>query len=233
MMIGSSFTGFPEEMIRFFLALRLNNDAVFFTDHEMEYKQYVKMPLYDFINAMASPMLSIATDMEVRPVKCLARIRRDTRFTKDKSPYRDHMWLLFRRSGEPREASVMYWFEISPEAVEWGLGFWGDNRPALDALRRRMVHQPVAVIGVLEACQLPSANLMLYGDCYQRMQIPEELPEKLHPYYTRKSLYIKRTGVPLSKAYQPGIVDLVSADMLRLKPMYELLRASADESLSG
>jgi uncharacterized protein (DUF2461 family) len=29
--------------------------------------------------------------MEVRPVKCLARLRRDTRFTKDKSPYRDHL----------------------------------------------------------------------------------------------------------------------------------------------
>jgi len=232
MMKLSSFTGFPEEMIRFFLALRLHNDHVFFMAHEAEYKQYVKAPLYAFIDAIAPAMLSIANDIEVRPAKCLARIRRDTRFTKDKSPYRDHMWLLFRRSGEPREASVMYWFEISPEAVEWGLGFWGDNRPALDALRRRIVHQPGAVSGVLDGCRLPSADLALYGESYKRMQVPAAIPEELQPYYSRKSLYIKRSGVPLSRAYQPDILDLASADMIRLKPMYELLRACADEGMS-
>lgn len=39
----------------------------------------------------------------------------------------------------------MYWFELSPETVEWGLGFWGMNRPAMNVLRQRMVEKPKEV----------------------------------------------------------------------------------------
>ena len=226
------FEGFPEETIQFFLNLRLHNDHSFFKAHEEEYQRYVKEPFYAFIEAMAPTVLSIAKDMELRPSKCLARIRRDTRFTKDKTPFRDHLWLLFRRSGEPRDTSAMYWFEISPESTEWGLGFWGQNKPAMDALRRRMVHYPGSVLSVLEECGLPDENLMLLGDRYQRMKPPGELPMALIPYYPKKSIYIKRANVPLRSIYEPGLVDMVAKDMLRLKPMYELMRSAADEGMA-
>jgi uncharacterized protein (TIGR02453 family) len=226
------FSGFPEETVRFFLALRFHNEVSYFKAHEAEYLRYVKAPFEAFIEAMADTVRKISDDIELRPGKCLARIRRDTRFTKDKSPFRDHLWLLFRRSGEPREASAMYWFELSPEAVEWGLGFWGDNKPAMDALRRRMVHQPSTILTALEQSGLPDQGLMVYGDVYRKMKPPDELAEALRPYYPRKTLYIKRISVPLKEAYGGGLVELVSKDMLRLKPMYELLRAAADEAES-
>ncbi len=226
------FSGFPEETIRFFLELRFHNDQSFFKAHEQEYQTYVKEPFYAFIEAMAPTVSQIADDIELRPNKCLARIHRDTRFSKDKTPFRDHMWLLFRRSGEPRDTSAMYWFEISPEAVEWGLGFWGDNKPAMNALRRRMEHQPSTVLSALEASRLPDEGLMLYGDTYARMKPPDGLHAELLPYYSRKSLYIKRINVPMKEIYRKGIVKRVAEDILRLKPMYELLRSAADEGLA-
>ena len=119
------FPGFPEETVRFFLDLRFHNETSWFHAHREAYEAYVRKPFSQFIQAMTPTVMRIADDMETRPNKCLARINRDIRFTRDKSPYRDHMWLLFRRSGEEREHSVMYWFELSPEVVEWGVGFWG------------------------------------------------------------------------------------------------------------
>ena len=70
----------------------------------------MRKPFSQFIQAM-TPHGLCASRMTWKPGpnKCLARINRDIRFTRDKSPYRDHMWLLFRRSGEEREHSVMYW----------------------------------------------------------------------------------------------------------------------------
>ena len=70
-------------------------------------------------------MQRIDPQMEIRPHKCLARIRRDTRFTKDKSPYRDHLWLLFRRAAEPREQSLNFWFELGPQNYGLGHGVLG------------------------------------------------------------------------------------------------------------
>lgn len=226
------FEGFPEETIQFFLDIRFHNDIAHFKAHEAEYIRYVKQPFYGFIGAMAPYVAQIADDIELRPDKCLARFRRDTRFTKDKSPYRDHLWLLFRRAGEPRENSVMYWFELRPESVDWGLGFWGDNRPLLDELRRRMVTRPSEIKAALRACGLPDERLRIEGETYQRMKPPDGLDPELAPYYPLKGIYIARRGVSLSEAYKPTIVDECAKDLLRLKPMYLLFREAADAALA-
>ena len=63
----------------------------------------MKAPFEAFIQELAPAMLSIDPQMELRPYRCMARLRRDVRFTKDKSPFRDHLWVLFRHAGEPRE----------------------------------------------------------------------------------------------------------------------------------
>ena len=94
------------------------------------------------IDDLAPDMLKIDPQMEVRPHKCLSRIHRDTRFSRDKSPYRDHLWFLFRRAGEPREKSLFYYFELGPDRLSWGMGFWDENREALDLFRKRMRANP-------------------------------------------------------------------------------------------
>ena len=227
------FSGFPEETVRFFLELRFHNEASFFNAHREDYERFVKEPFYAFIEAMAPAVRSIADDMDLRPGKCLARIRRDTRFSKDKSPYRDHMWLLFRRAGEEREHSAMYWFELGPERVEWGLGFWDNNRPAMDALRKRIREKPDEVLRVLQDIRVPDQGLDLYGDRYRRFAMPEGLPQALQEIYPLKELYIKRTGVPMQAAYTGEVVERCAADLVRLKPMYLLLRKAADEGLAA
>lgn len=226
------FPGFPEETVRFFLDLRFHNETSWFHAHREAYEAYVRKPFSQFIQAMTPTVMRIADDMETRPNKCLARINRDIRFTRDKSPYRDHMWLLFRRSGEEREHSVMYWFELSPEVVEWGVGFWGYNRPAMDALRQRMVKKPAEVRRVLRQCGIPDETLHIYGDRYKSMKPPAGMPTDLAMLYPCKEIYVKRVGVPLAENYRPEIIDRVSEDFLRLRPLYLLLRQAADEGMA-
>ena len=226
------FPGFPEETVRFFLDLRFHNETSWFHAHREAYETYVRKPFSEFIEAMTPTVMRIADDMETRPNKCLARINRDIRFTRDKSPYRDHMWLLFRRSGEEREHAVMYWFELSPEVVEWGVGFWGYNRPAMDALRERMVKKPAEVRRVLRRCGIPDETLHIYGDRYKSMKPPAGMSADLAMLYPCKEIYVKRVGVPLAESYRPEIIDRVSEDFLRLKPLYLLLRQAADEGMA-
>ena len=226
------FPGFPEETVRFFLDLRFHNETSWFHAHREAYETYVRKPFSEFIEAMTPTVMRIADDMETRPNKCLARINRDIRFTRDKSPYRDHMWMLFRRSGEEREHAVMYWFELSPEVVEWGVGFWGYNRPAMDALRERMVKKPAEVRRVLRQCGIPDETLHIYGDRYKSMKPPAGMSADLAMLYPCKEIYVKRIGVPLGESYRPEIIDRVSEDFLRLKPLYLLLRQAADEGMA-
>ncbi len=226
------FTGFTEDTIKFFLDIRFHNDISFYKAHEDEYRTHVKEPFYQFIDSMAETMLSIAPDMETRPSKCLARLRRDTRFTKDKSPFRDHLWLLFRRGGEARETCVTYWFELGADRMVWGLGFWGPNRPAMDALRRRMENKPQEVRKVLRQCGIPDDTLHIFGDAYQRMKPPAGLPVDLAMLYPLKEIYVQRVNIPFELCYQGRLTEMVAKDFLRLKPLYLLLRSCADEGMA-
>lgn len=226
------FQGFPEETIRFFLDLRFHNEVPWFHAHREEYEAYVREPFRAFIEAMAPAITRLGDDMELRPNRCIARINRDIRYTKDKSPYRDHLWVLFRRAGEEREHSVMYWFELAPESMVWGLGFWGYNRPAMDVLREMMVQKPTTVRRALRDSGLPDENLPIFGDRYAKMKPPPGMAADLAMLYPMKEIYIRRSNVPVSRAYSPDLVEMISQDYLRLLPMYRLLRKAADEGMA-
>ena len=133
------FTGFPEETLRFFMDIRFHNNAEFFNENRERYRQEVTAPFYAFIEDLSPAMLKIDPGMEIRPYKCLARIRRDTRFSRDKSPYRDHLWLLFRRAAEPREMSLNFWFEYGLGTIGWGMGFWGAKAYTMELFRKEQV----------------------------------------------------------------------------------------------
>ena len=119
------FQGFNSDLLSFCADIRFNNNKEFMDAHRKEYYAKMRDPYYAFIQALAPTMLAIDEDMEVRPHKCLSRINRDTRYTKDKSPYRDHHWVAFRRAAIPKDGMPFYWFEIRLESINWGLGVWG------------------------------------------------------------------------------------------------------------
>ena len=130
------FQGFQEDLLSFYADIRFNNDKAFMDAHRKEYYQKVRDPFYAFIESLAPTMLEIDGEMEVRPHKCLSRINRDTRYSRDKSPYRDHHWLAFRQAARDKDGAPFYWFEIRLESVNWGLGVWGENRPLMPSRMR-------------------------------------------------------------------------------------------------
>ncbi len=73
---------------------------------------------------------------------------------------------------------------------------------------------------------------MIYGDAYRSIKPPPGMHAALAMLYPMKELYVKRTGTPLRACYSPSIVDTVSQEFLRLKPLYKLLREVADEGLA-
>lgn len=216
-------------MFQFMLDIRFNNNKAFMDEHRAEYHSLMRDPYYRFIEALTPTMLAIDPNMEVRPAKALSRIFRDTRFSHDKSPYRDHHWVAFRRAGEPRDQSIMFWFEARMDAVSWGLGFWGENRPAMDVFRRRMVADQDRFEEILT--DVTSTSLRLGGDTFKKMKPPEELSEALVPWYIRKELLVMRDAADASIALTDRLLPAVKTDYLKMAPLYQLLRGCYEISV--
>ncbi|MBR4459844.1 MAG: DUF2461 domain-containing protein [Clostridia bacterium] len=222
------FTGFPEETIRFFLYLRFHNSTTWYRENKERYLREVQTPFYELIGELVPLMQRIDPQMEIRPHKILSRIRRDTRFSRDKTPYRDHLWLWFKRAGEDRWQSLGYWFELGPQRVMWGMATWDENRPLMDRFRRELASDPARYGGIIHGCGLAQHRLVMDSDCFKRMEVPSGIPEDLHPWYRIRSLGIIQTQASFEETASRALLGHVAADFEAMAPIYRMLRGMQD-----
>ena len=223
------FSGFPEETLRFFLDLRFHNSATWFHEHREEYLNYVQAPFYALIEDLVPTMQQIEPQIEIRPHKVLSRIHRDTRFSRDKSPYRDHLWTWFKRGGEDRWLSLGFWFEYGVDHLSWGMAQWGENRPLMDRFRREITARPYYIAGLIESCGLPMRHLDLSATHFQRIKVPPGIPESLVPWYTLREFGMIQSQPDPSLLSSRDLVGKIAADYLAMAPIYHLLRGMKDQ----
>ncbi len=216
------FEGFSKEMIPFFLDLRFHNSRAFMDANRDRYRTCVREPFCAFIEALGPRLQAMIPETEIRPAKCLSRINRDIRFSRDKSPYRDHLWVSFRPQGVSRDGMPFYWFEIRVEEVSWGVGLWGENTQAMDTLRRRIAADPAGTERLF-ACA-DEAGCAMAGPEWKKKPVPEGLEGRLRSLYLKKAVYFEKVGARPEWIYSPDIVDRVMGDYVLLKPWYDLLR---------
>ena len=223
------FTGFTDETVQFLLDLRFHNYTEYFHEQHDRYVSDVQQPFYSLIEDLAPLALEIDPMMEVRPHKCLSRIHRDTRFSKDKSPYRDHHWFLFRRQAEPRYQSLFLFGEFGPDRLDWGMGIWDENREVMDIFRRKFAANPDGMTAMIDDMNLPERKLGLGGSAHKRMAVPENIPKKMERWYLAKEFYIGKVEPTYGWAFSRKLYEEMAKDFRAMAPLYRTLRGIYDE----
>ena len=217
--------GFTEDTVQFFLDLRFHNEVAWMHEHHGEYVAKVQQPFYQLIAELSPTMLGIDPDFELRPGKCLSRINRDTRYSVDKSPYRDHHWIAFRPAGIDKYGQPFFWCEFGPDNLSWGVGIWGEHRQVMNALRLKLAHEGESIQRIIE--KLRRRKIAVSGASMPRMKVPEEIPEALNALYRLKSIYFERTGIDYRWAFDDKLAERVAEEYKALKPVYLMLKECA------
>lgn len=223
------FEGFTDETVQFFLDLRFHNYTEYFHEQHDRYVETVQQPFYRLIESLAPTVQKIDPRMEVRPHKCLSRIHRDTRFSKDKSPYRDHLWFLFRREGEPREKSVFLFGEFGPDRLDWGFGIWGENREMMEIFRKKMESNPEGMTALFDDMNLAGRRLGLGGTYFKRMAIPPQIPERMKRWYAARDLYVGKVMPEYGWAFTDRLEKEMKKDFLTMAPLYQIFKGIGEE----
>lgn len=89
------------DTFRFFRDLARNNRTEWMRDHRSRYQDHLMAPMRELLAALAPVALSLHADFDAsgRVGTTFSRINRDTRFARDKRPYREQMYLRFSRPG--------------------------------------------------------------------------------------------------------------------------------------
>lgn len=131
----SRYASFKPESIRFLEELRVNNNRDWFNANKPRYEEEVLDVALRFIQSMHDPLADMAPHFTAIPKRMggsLMRVYRDTRFSKNKTPYKTNIGIQFRHEMARDVHSPGYYVHIDPDEVFLGAGMW---RPAPDALR--------------------------------------------------------------------------------------------------
>ena len=221
------FQGFSEQTIDFLWGIRFNNHREWFLEHKQEYIDHVYEPLKALGAELMEGMEAIYPD-EGLQLK-VARIYRDVRRVKYGGLYKDHLWLVIRQPSEEWTAKPAFYFEISPEGYEYGMGYWCAKPVMMEQYRRRILREPKALEQL--ARKMNGQELFhLEGEMYKRSK--GTVDPLIQPWFDRKNIAITHFRAPDEGMLSHELVDEVLEGFKWLKPYFDYLKTIEKDEYS-
>jgi len=144
-MTDPDFTSFQPSLFRFLKTLKANNNRDWFQQNKAKYEDQLLAPCQAFIRAF-QPLLKrvsphfLADDRRVGG--SLMRIYRDTRFGKDKTPYKTNVGIQFRHEMGKDVHCPGFYVHLEPGECFLGAGIWHPDSEALKKIRQAIDDEP-------------------------------------------------------------------------------------------
>src|ERR1044071_6419111 len=99
--------------MQFFRGIARNNNRDWFLPRKPAFEQHVKQPMHELVALVNGALQSIAPEYVTEPSKAVYRFYRDTRFSKDKKPYKEHVAASFYHRGLKDQGAAGFYFHLS------------------------------------------------------------------------------------------------------------------------
>ncbi|MDO4559204.1 MAG: DUF2461 domain-containing protein, partial [Planctomycetia bacterium] len=202
---------------------RIRNSRDWFREHHEEYMMYVLTPLSGMVESLRETMkfLDPLLICEPRVGKSLSRIFRDTRFSRDKSIFRDHMWCVFMREKKIYHGNPGFFFEITPEGFDYGCGWYQADRKTMDRIREMVCKRDRLWSNADRAYRKQSVFAMT-GDMYKRPPYPE-LTGRQRNWTDRRNLCFIHESDDFDRLFAEDLPSQIAEEFRLLKPVYRFL----------
>jgi len=227
----SAFTRFRPEAIDFLADLAQNNERAWFQPRKADYERLLKEPMEALVATLADRFAARGLPLEADPKQSVSRIYRDTRFAKDKSPYKPNIYARFPWTGRgsDRDASddgahgTGGYFNLMPGESYVGGGMWRPEKPRLDAFRAAILDDPDRVRAALEDPRFLEALGPVHSSETLK-RVPAGLPPD-HPMadmFRFKSVIFGR-HLSDDEVHSPDLPDILADAYAAAVPVFRLL----------
>jgi uncharacterized protein (TIGR02453 family) len=227
----STFTGFRPEAIDFLAELAQNNDRAWFQPRKSDYERLLKEPMEALVTALADRFEARGVPLQADPKRSVSRIYRDTRFAKDKSPYKSNIYARFPWIGKGSDHDASEegahgpggYFNVMPGESYVGGGMWRPEKPRLDAFRAAVLDEPDRVRAALE----DPGFLAEFGPVHSHDSL-ERVPPGLPPDHPMAELFRYKDvvfGRKLSddEVHSPELPDILTDAYAAAVPVFRFL----------
>ncbi len=201
------YAGFEASTIAFLEELAVNNNRDWFGENKPRYEELVLDVALRFIQSMQEPLADIAPHFVALPTRVggsLMRVYRDTRFSKNKTPYKTNIGIQFRHEQAKDVHAPGYYVHIDPEQVFVGVGMWRPDSEPLRGIRERIAARPAEWRRVVDAPRF-KRHFSLGGETLTRPPRGFDADHECIEDIKRKSFIAVRNlpaEAPLGKSFQ-------------------------------
>ena len=193
--------------------LRENNDREWFQANKGRYLAEVRDPMLDFIGAFAAPLAEISPHFVADPRPnggSLFRIYRDTRFSRDKTPYKTNAGAHFRHAAGKDAHAPGFYLHLEPGMCFAGCGVWRPDGPTVTKIREAIDVEQDAWTRVTTARDF-TETFELEGDSLKRPPRGYEADHPLVEDLKRKD-FVAADELFGSRGGEVGLPGLVRGD---------------------
>jgi uncharacterized protein (TIGR02453 family) len=220
----------PASALEFIKQLSKNNTRDWFNKHKDRYLQEQEKMLV-FADALLNEMQRHDELVNTSGKDVLFRIYRDTRFSKDKTPYKDHWAGRFKRATKQLRGG--YYFEIKPggHSLMAG-GFFAPNAPDLLRIRQDIDYNHADWQKLLKSKTIAGTFGSLRGDTIATA--PRGF-DKDHPgiaLLRHKQFYLRK-GFTDAEVLAPGFLKQLNQTFKNLRPYFNYMSEVLTTDLNG
>jgi len=167
-----------KNVIPFLQDLKENNNREWFHDNKNRYL-LAKDEFEAFIEDLLPGMSVIDKGLlGLEPKKCVFRIYRDVRFSKDKAPYKTNMGAAMTKGGR-KSPYATYYVHVEPGSAFAGGGIWMPQGPALKAMRQEVYYNADEFKKIMGTAEFNKYFGEMMGDKLKRppRDFPADFPD--------------------------------------------------------
>jgi uncharacterized protein (TIGR02453 family) len=225
----TEFKGFPKDFFVFLEELKANNNRAWFNTNKNRYHQSVVSPISEFIVGMAPRLNEISPHYIADPKPhggSMFRIYRDTRFSKDKSPYKTHAAVQFRHEAGKDAHAPGFYLHLASDGLLFGGGIWQPPGPQLNIIRDYIADNARSWARISNSTKVKEVG-GIKGDSLKRPPRGFDAEHVHIEDLKRKSFYVM-TEAPPKHALKPGFIDEVTDAFRRAAPLNRFITGALD-----
>ena len=205
---------------------RFENSKAFYEEHKQELKDGFTVPLRQLAMALGSKVFELDDMIVTDPVRMVSRIRRDNRYTKDKSLYRDHLWVMFMRNKHEWLNYPCMWFEVDQDCWGYGVGTYYADAQFLELYRKALRERPQEFLRAVRRVENTGAACL--NTYYKKRKPGDPIPE-IEPYYDIKSLGYMAVRTDFKTLQSERVIEEVGRAFDEYSELFLFLKSVADE----
>jgi uncharacterized protein (TIGR02453 family) len=215
---------FSKTTFKFLDELAANNNRAWFDANKPHYESLVREPAMEFIAAMAPALEKFAPHFRADPRKTggsLMRVFRDTRFARDKTPYKTNIGIQFRHELGKDVHAPGFYAHIATDECFLAVGCWHPDSDALGKIRDLIAANPKKWVSARDNKKF-IAQWELTGDSLTR---PPRGYAADHPAIEdlKRKDFIGLASLSKAEIIGPDLVTLASTRFVAAVPLMNFL----------